>query len=34
VYSTQYVDAWAQVLQPPDWTEAKAQQLRDLIAAE
>jgi uncharacterized membrane protein len=34
VYSTQYVDAWAQVLQPPGWTEAKAQQLRELIAGE
>ncbi|MFW3172853.1 alpha/beta hydrolase [Geodermatophilus sp. CPCC 206100] len=33
VYTTQYVDAWAQVLQPPGWTEAKAEQLRALLTA-
>lgn len=31
VYTTQYVDAWAEVLRPPGWTEAKADQLRDLL---
>jgi uncharacterized membrane protein len=31
VYTTQYVDAWAHVLQPQGWTEAKAEELRDLI---
>ena len=23
-YTSEYVDAWATVIQPPDWTEAKA----------
>jgi uncharacterized membrane protein len=32
VYSAEYVDAWAQVLQPPGWTDEKAQRLRDLLA--
>jgi uncharacterized membrane protein len=31
VYTTQYADAWAQVLQPPGWDAARAQQLRDLL---
>jgi uncharacterized membrane protein len=31
VYTTEYVDAWAHVLQPPDWTDEKADALRDLI---
>jgi uncharacterized membrane protein len=33
VYTSQYVDAWAQVLQPPGWTPERAGQLRDLITA-
>jgi uncharacterized membrane protein len=33
VYTSQYVDAWAQVLQPPGWDAARAQQLRDLLEA-
>ena len=33
-YTSEYVDAWATVLQPAGWTEAKAQQLRELIAGE
>jgi uncharacterized membrane protein len=32
-YSTEYVDAWATVLQPADWTDAKAEQLRQIAAA-
>jgi uncharacterized membrane protein len=32
VYTTQYVDAWAQVLRPDDWTPEKADRLRDLVA--
>jgi uncharacterized membrane protein len=31
VYTTQYVDAWAKVLEPPGWTDAKADQLRDIL---
>src|SRR5829696_4367060 len=34
VYTTQYVDAWAQVLEPPGWTDAKADRLRDLLIAD
>lgn len=32
-YSSQYVDAWAQVLQPPGWDAARSEQLRDLLQA-
>jgi uncharacterized membrane protein len=32
VYTTEYVDAWAHVLQPPGWTDEKAERLRDLLA--
>ena len=32
VYTTQYVDAWAHVLQPPGWTAEDADRLRDLLA--
>jgi len=32
VYTTQYVDAWAQVLRPEDWTPEKAERLRALVA--
>jgi uncharacterized membrane protein len=31
-YTAEYVDAWATVLQPPGWTEAKAAQLREIVA--
>jgi uncharacterized membrane protein len=31
VYTSQYVDAWANVLQPPDWDGERAEQLRDLL---
>lgn len=31
VYTTEYVDAWAHVLQPPGWTEEKAERLRDVL---
>ncbi|MGY1607838.1 alpha/beta hydrolase [Geodermatophilus sp. SYSU D00700] len=34
VYRTQYVDAWARVLQPPEWTAERAEQLRELVAAD
>lgn len=32
-FSQEYVDGWAQVLQPPDWTSAQADQLRAIVAA-
>jgi uncharacterized membrane protein len=31
VYTTEYVDAWAHVLQPPDWNAEKAERLRTLL---
>jgi len=31
-YTSEYVDAWATVIQPPDWTEAKAGRLREIVA--
>jgi uncharacterized membrane protein len=31
-YTAEYVDAWATVLQPADWTEAKAARLREIVA--
>jgi uncharacterized membrane protein len=31
-YTSEYVDAWATVIQPPDWTEAKAARLREIVA--
>ena len=31
-YTSEYVDAWATVLQPSDWTEAKAARLREIVA--
>jgi uncharacterized membrane protein len=33
VYRSQYVDAWAHVLQPPDWDADRAEQLRALLEA-
>ena len=32
VYTREYVDAWARVLQPPGWTEEKAARLRDIVS--
>jgi uncharacterized membrane protein len=32
-YRSQYVDAWAQVLQPPGWDAARSERLRDLLEA-
>ena len=31
-YTSEYVDAWATVLQPADWTEAKASRLRGIVS--
>jgi len=31
-YTQDYVDGWAIVLQPPDWTPEKADELREIIA--
>jgi uncharacterized membrane protein len=33
VYTTEYVDAWAHVLQVPDWNAEKAERLRALVGA-
>jgi uncharacterized membrane protein len=33
-YHREFVDGWARVLQPPGWTPDRAEQLRDIIAAE
>lgn len=33
-YTLEFVDGWAQILQPPDWTPERADQLRALIAEE
>jgi uncharacterized membrane protein len=33
VYTSQYVDAWAHILQPPDWTAEKAERLRDIVTS-
>jgi uncharacterized membrane protein len=32
-YTSGYVDAWAQVLQPEGWTDAKAAELLDIVRA-
>ncbi len=32
VYTAEYVDAWAQVLQPPGWSDADVARLSDLLA--
>jgi uncharacterized membrane protein len=32
VYTTQYVGAWVQVLQPPGWTDEDSERLRDVLA--
>jgi uncharacterized membrane protein len=34
VYTAEYVDAWAHVLQPPGWTEEEADRLQDLLAGD
>jgi len=31
-YTSEYVDAWATVLQPADWTEAESARLREIVA--
>jgi uncharacterized membrane protein len=31
-YTSEYVDAWATVVQPADWTDAKAARLREIVA--
>jgi uncharacterized membrane protein len=33
VYTAQYVDAWAHVLQPPGWNADQAERLRDLVTS-
>ena len=33
-YTREFVDGWAEILQPPGWTEAKAEQLRELVTAD
>jgi uncharacterized membrane protein len=32
-YTAEFVDGWAEILQPPGWTEAKAEQLREIVTA-
>jgi uncharacterized membrane protein len=32
-YTAEFVDGWAQILQPPGWTDAKAEQLREIVTA-
>jgi uncharacterized membrane protein len=32
-YTREFVDGWAEVLQPPGWTDAKAERLREIVAA-
>jgi uncharacterized membrane protein len=32
-YTAEFVDGWAEILQPPDWTEARAERLRDIVTA-
>jgi uncharacterized membrane protein len=34
VYTTEYVDAWENILQPTDWTSEQADRLREIIGAE
>jgi uncharacterized membrane protein len=33
-YTREFVDGWAEILQPPGWTSDKAEQLRDIVTAE
>jgi len=33
-YTAEFVDGWAAILQPPTWTPAKAEQLREIVTAE
>jgi uncharacterized membrane protein len=33
LYSTEHVDAWAQIIQPPGWTTEKADRLRRIVTA-
>jgi uncharacterized membrane protein len=32
-YTAEFVDGWAEVIQPPGWTDAKAGQLREIVTA-
>jgi uncharacterized membrane protein len=32
-YTAEFVDGWAEILQPPGWTDAKAERLRDIVTA-
>jgi uncharacterized membrane protein len=31
LYTAEFVDGWAAILQPPGWTPDKAQQLREIV---
>jgi uncharacterized membrane protein len=33
-YTREFVDGWAAILQPPGWTQAKAEQLREIVTAD
>ena len=33
-YTAEFVDGWAEVLQPPGWTDAKAERLREIVTAD
>jgi uncharacterized membrane protein len=33
-YTREFVDGWAEILQPPGWNSGKAQQLRDIVTPE
>jgi uncharacterized membrane protein len=33
-YTREFVDGWAEILQPPGWTPDKAEQLRDIVTPE
>jgi uncharacterized membrane protein len=32
-YTAEFVDGWAEILQPPGWTDARAEQLREIVTA-
>jgi uncharacterized membrane protein len=32
-YTAEFVDGWAEILQPPGWTEARAERLHDIVTA-
>jgi uncharacterized membrane protein len=33
-YTAEFVDGWAEVVQPPGWTDAKAERLREIVTAD